>query len=96
MPMTPNCRCYEAFIEEDDGHNDRHSARLDRIAGAEGHDCDYIRQRNKLIPLAEKAANEEIPSEERVRGNHTEPWVRAFLGHMDRLVFQARKAGIRI
>lgn len=93
--MNPmNCRCYETFIEEDDGRNDRSSARLERIPGSFMHDCDYIQKRNKLIPLAEAEANAEFPAEANTKNKHTSEWCQSFFDHMDRLVREARAAGV--
>jgi len=73
------CKCDEGFMYEGRFHN------LRKIRIDAQHDCEYIKNRNKLIPLAEAEANKHVGPGDRRFGDGLRTWTRVFLEEMDRL-----------
>jgi hypothetical protein len=48
------------------------------------HDCDYVRRRSRLVPQAERIANEQVPYMDGHKSNGAK-WTRAFASAMDAL-----------
>jgi hypothetical protein len=73
--MTNNdlCDCAECKID---------GARVATPQFHRFHDCEYCRRRNRLIPQAERIANESVPVDD---GNSSAEWTRAFATAMDAL-----------
>jgi hypothetical protein len=65
------CQCAEGSIAEPDGTKVE--------TGLHVHDCAYIDQRNRLIPLAEGAAGRDVAD------RNSASWSHAFHKHMNRL-----------
>jgi hypothetical protein len=58
-----------------------------RISPTRWHDCDWIRQRNRLIPIAERRADLAVARLVDVKARrYHEAWIRAFSEAMDALV----------
>ncbi len=70
------CRCAEAYI----------AGTRALPLGKQAHDCNYIEERNRLIPLATQIAQEEAEALIGKVGAHqaNERWSRLFLRAMDR------------
>jgi hypothetical protein len=71
---TPSfCGCAECKID---------GVRVPRPPFHRFHDCEYVRKRGRLIPQAERIANERVPVND---GNSSAEWTRVFASAMDAL-----------
>ena len=78
------CNCSEAYVPTyRDGFE--HAPR--RLPAARLHNCEYIRRRNALIPMAQKMAKLKSP-----HGGYD--WSAAYTEAMERLVAEARASGL--
>lgn len=78
--MITNCTCAEVFRETDPTHKERFwPGEFHQF-----HDCDYIRRRNALIPIAAIKASQSIGLEYNGKPNGPR-WTKAFARYMDQL-----------
>lgn len=81
MLTNGKCQCNEGILQRA-GKNDKTGEKLPEIRAPLVHDCDYIRQRDALIPAAMALADMRPP---------TWTWDRAFHSAMNQLRWQEVK-----